>query len=260
MTTSKKPKLWVYSGVRPSNSAKELAAQPGFFRLRPNRFHKVQKGDMIVNWGVSALLPMPVNFNTPHAVKRATDKLQAFYAMEAAKVSTVDFSEDTDDVLGWCKNGATVIVRNKLTGHSGDGIVVIEKGKVQTLSDLMQYEAPLYTKYVFKDAEYRVHVIGNKVVDTQQKIRDPKVAEPKSWKVRSHGNGFIYARNNIEPSQLRDQIAIAACKAIGLDFGAVDIVVKNGVYYVLEVNTAPGLEGQTVVNYAKAIKEMAFGG
>lgn len=252
-------KLWVYSGTRPSNSAKDLAKQPGFLRLRPERLHKVKKEDKVINWGVSSAVGVTVHFNTPHSIKRASDKLQSFYALEAAKVPTVEFTEDVHDALAWCQGGATLVVRNKLTGHSGDGIVILEKGTIKSLSDIMKHEAPLYTKYLFKDQEYRVHVVGGKVVDTQQKIRDPK-QEPKTWKVRSHANGFLFARNNIVPNEARNSVAIKACQAIGLDFGAVDIVEKNGAFYVLEVNTAPGLEGQTVLNYAKALRDMALAG
>lgn len=257
-----KPRLWVYTGARASNSAKELAAQPGFLRLRDERFHKVRPNDFVINWGVSSpVAGVKFHFNQPPAIKKATDKLQAFIAMEDAKVRTVKFTDDIQEALKWCQNGATVVARMKLTGHSGDGIVIIEKGKVNTLPQMMEFEAPLYTHYIFKEKEFRVHVVRNKVVDTQRKIKDPDVEEVKSWKVRSHDNGFIFARNDISPSADRDAVAINACKALGLDFGAVDIVQdKSGTYFVLEVNTAPGLEGASVTNYSKMLMEMALGG
>jgi len=49
-------------------------------------------------------------------------------------------------------------------------------------------------------------------------------------------------------------VALAAVSALGLDFGAVDIIYNEheNQYYVLEVNTAPGLEGTTVEKYAEA--------
>lgn len=47
-----------------------------------------------------------------------------------------------------------------------------------------------------------------------------------------------------------------AVKACGLDFGAVDIIWNNHYQkaYVLEINTAPGLEGSSVDNYRKAFE------
>ena len=51
----------------------------------------------------------------------------------------------------------------------------------------------------------------------------------------------------------------AAIKALGLDFGAVDIIYNEAEdqHYVLEVNTAPGLEGTTLQKYTEAILEMS---
>ncbi|CAN5950619.1 unnamed protein product [Sphagnum jensenii] len=80
------------------------------------------------------------------------------------------------------------------------------------------------------------------------------------WIATTSSNGFIYARNNVFPEILRDEIAIAATTALGLDFGAVDIIEdKNEKLYVLEVNTAPGLEGKTVELYAEAFRSACQG-
>ena len=49
--------------------------------------------------------------------------------------------------------------------------------------------------------------------------------------------------------------------SLGLDFGAVDVIYKDGKWYVLEVNTAPNLTSQSDVldRYVKAFKEYADG-
>lgn len=252
-----KSRLWVYSGDRPSNGAKELAAQDGFLRLRDDRFHKVKSQDIIVNWGVRRNWNWPeaTRFNHPKAIQLASDKLEAFKEMcwPHKHVQLVEWTASQEIAQLWANNDKTVVVRNKLTGHSGDGIIIIGPGQLVP-------SAPLYTKYVFKIREFRVHVVAGKVIDTQKKIRDPD-QEPTNWKIRSHANGFIYVRNNIANSSERNELAIAAINALGLDFGAVDIVEdKAGKFYVLEVNTAPGLEGKTVELYANAFREIADGG
>lgn len=244
--------IWITTGGRPSNSAAELAKRPGFKRSITGKFFKFN--DRIVNWGASQLDVtnqfLPNVLNTPIAVNRATNKLVAFAEMNLSEVHTPEWTNDRAVAQQWAADGATVVVRNKLTGHSGDGIVIIEKG-----GEVPQ--APLYTKYVFKVKEFRVHVANGAAIDTQQKIRDPD-REPTNWKVRSHENGFIYVRNNVVPSDVRDVIACAAITALGLDFGAVDIIEdKHGNLYVLEVNTAPGLDGQTIDTYGKAFSTWA---
>jgi D-alanine-D-alanine ligase-like ATP-grasp enzyme len=48
--------------------------------------------------------------------------------------------------------------------------------------------------------------------------------------------------------------------ALGLDFGAVDILRDDeGKWYVLEINTAPGIADQSAVTMGDAIRELAHG-
>lgn len=249
--------IWITTNGRPSNGAKALAAQPGFKRcIKGKKFHA---NDVLVNWGSSTNIQTEdhcnrvMNYVLPVSI--ATNKLTAFKKMEDAGISIPPWTTLQQTVLDWCLSDHTVVVRNKLTGHSGDGIFILEPKMIATLADAMNYQAPLYTKYIFKEKEFRVHVVGSKVIDTQRKIKDP-TREVKTWKVRSHENGFIYVRGNIADDHSRDLLAISAVGALGLHFGAVDIIQdKAGVYYVLEINTAPGLEGQTVELYAQAFRD-----
>lgn len=241
--------IWIATNGRKSRGAANLAKQPGFRRARKGGL--IKPHDIVVNWGSSQPLRLRKQgkrvVNVPERVKRAANKLDTFLDLNG--VSAVEWTEDKAVAQSWSDNDCVVIARTKLTGHSGQGIIVIEKK--QPVPD-----APLYTKYVFKVKEFRVHVSNGTVVDTQQKIRDPN-REPVTWKVRSHWNGFIFARNNLEPNADRDALAIAATGALGLEFGAVDIIEdKEGKFYVLEVNTAPGLEGQTVQSYADTFRAL----
>lgn len=52
-----------------------------------------------------------------------------------------------------------------------------------------------------------------------------------------------------------EKVAIAAVKALGLDFGAVDTcIAEDGTPYVFEVNTGPGLEATSFDKYVEAFK------
>lgn len=240
--------IWVHTNGRPSNSAAELAKLNGFRRLRTGKF--VQPTDFIINWGSTQPVVLPTTklfLNDYQNVKSSSNKLTAFSCFAANNVKTVPWTADQAVVEEWSKDGATIIGRQTLTGHSGAGIIIMEKHEpIQP--------ALLYTRYIFKEREYRVHVVNHSVVDTQKKIKDPD-KDVHSWKVRSHANGFIFARGGIAPSAVRDDLAVAACAALGLDFGAVDIVEdKKGNFYVLEVNTAPGLEGQSITTYGEALR------
>lgn len=64
---------------------------------------------------------------------------------------------------------------------------------------------------------------------------------------RNHDNGTVFNYTDIsnrDRSSLR-KAARMAVSALNLDFGAVDILLKDGKAYVLEVNTAPRLTDET---------------
>jgi len=207
--------------------------------------------DTIINWGsgnaTGRLLETPM-INSIGAVSIAGNKLRFFQRMQQENPSLIPLwwtraEEIPDDAF-------PIVCRTVLNGHSGEGIVI-----AATRAELVP--APLYVKYVHKRQEYRVHVGNGDVISLQRKARNRGVADENvNWQVRNHSNGFVFVRQNVEAPDGAEAAAIETVRNIGLDFGAVDVV-----YYdnnregqgikVLEVNTAPGLEGQTVNDYAQ---------
>lgn len=242
-----------------SRSARALADGVGIKTIRLNRSRFAGgKGTVVINWGCSDV-PVVVNkaetiLNRPDCVRLASNKLHFFKcASTDDRINLPPFTESKEEALEW---GRTIVARQKLTGHSGEGIVLCEP-------DEELVEAPLYVKYIPKKEEYRVHVFNGKVVDVQRKARRNDVHKNDvNWRVRNHGNGFIFARNEerAKPADLERQ-AILAVEVCGLDFGAVDLIYNEHLdtVYVLEINTAPGLEGQTLTNYTNLIKEYLGG-
>jgi glutathione synthase/RimK-type ligase-like ATP-grasp enzyme len=167
-------------------------------------------------------------------------------------VSCPEWTTDYFTALSWLEEGSTVFCRTRVQAHSGNGIVIASNP-----DELVS--APLYTKYIKKKKEFRVHVFNNEVIDIQEKRR--AMGSDAGFLIRNHANGFVFCRDDIiEPSDLRD-VAIQAVTSLGLDFGAVDVI-YNQHYdkcYALEVNTAPGLEGSTLTSYSTKIKELAYG-
>lgn len=208
---------------------------------------------VVVNWGSStcpfSLAGVARVFNRPECIARASDKLVAFRALKEAKdVSIPEFTESKEEAEKWIEEGAVIVARTQLRAHSGEGIVVCSR--VEDLPD-----CKLYTKYVKKKKEFRVHVMNGKVIDVQQKKQRVDFEGEVNYAVRNHQNGWIYAREEIvQPDGLTEN-AIAAVKCLGLDFGAVDIVwnERANQCYVLEVNSAPGLEGSSVDIYTNEL-------
>ena len=188
--------------------------------------------------------------NRTEAVARASNKLKFFDAV-VGQVSIPSFTTSQEVAKEWVNAGKTVICRTILNGHSGAGIVLADKPEEVV-------KAPLYTEYVPKKEEYRVHVFNGEVIHASRKARKKEIPDEEvNWKVRNHGNGFIFQHENFELPEDCAVQSIKAIEAVGLDFGAVDVIWndKQQKSYVLEVNTAPGIEGTTLERYTEAINK-----
>jgi peptidoglycan hydrolase-like protein with peptidoglycan-binding domain len=100
-----------------------------------------------------------------------------------------------------------------------------------------------FTEFVARETEYRIWVYRKRHLATYQKV----MQRPEQYKYFgcSYRNGFVFnlVRSEDVPREAVEAAGNAVA-ALGLDFGAVDVLKgKDGRYYVLEVNTAPGVEG-----------------
>lgn len=229
-----------------SRSAKAVAdaLEGKVLKLQHSRYRR-RPTDTIINWGsTNPTQPCTLNGDSDE-LRHATNKLLFFQRLEGTGV-TPAFWTNRNDIPD---DAFPVVCRTVLAGHSGEGIVIAE-----TRDEVV--DARLYTKYIKKKSEFRIHIgrtqdLGDVVISEQQKVKRAD-AEVTDFRVRNHASGFIFQRNNIRvPDCVRD-VALAAMGRFSLDFGAVDVIYneRNNTAYVLEINTAPGLEGQTVDDYA----------
>ena len=232
---------------------------PRLYNDRPNPIVARRGVECLVNWGSSrGGVGSQRAINHMDCVSRAGNKLLTFQTLKDAEgVRIPEWTTDHAVATKWLReDNVGVVARTVLTGHSGAGIVLVtEKG-----AEIPQ--APLYVQYVKKTKEFRVHVAFGEVIDVQEKRKRRDLPEDftTNFQVRNHHTGWVYCREDIiEPDGLRN-MAIQATQTLGLDFGAVDLIYNKHRNEVvcLEVNTAPGLEGQTVDRYAEAfVKEIS---
>lgn len=221
--------------------------------------YRPRAGHFLINYG-SSEVNMDVRemtvFNRPEHIRNASNKIRALQAFQAAGVPTVEWTTDTNVATTWMGDGATVYSRTRLQGHSGEGIVVCRRQAVENIGNLFPssntiVDAPLYTKGIEGNRnEVRVHVAFGRVILEQKKKRVEGYRDLPNYSnvVRNHSTGWIYATENLNIPQAVRDTAIRAVAALNLDFGAVDIVYKGRTtfdIYVLEVNTAPGLSGES---------------
>lgn len=260
---------------RGSQGSRALSEALGIRRIRLERSRFRATADkVILNWGNTTT---EVNtsgaatwINPPPAVSRAIDKRQCLQTLIENEVPCIEVGWDMDMAAGWLSQGHDVVLRTTATGKGGEGIHIMEGDASKSFDEswvrLREYmnengltRIPLITKYFKAKDEYRVHVFDGHVIDVQQKRKRGDIERSEvNYKVRNHDNGFVFCRENVDLPACCAEASIAAVQALGLDFGAVDLRYNSTDRQcaVLEVNTAPGLEGTTLEIYVNAVREL----
>ena len=234
----------LYISVEPVGSRFAKALQNKLRELVVNNIYRVDHLSTVLKHqprdrNVFIITPEPLN------------KIEQFRAFFQAGVQCPRFATSVNDAKAIeCK---TLFARTLINSTNGRGIVEFERG-------IEQYpNAPLYTEYIPKKSEYRIHIFNGQVVDVQQKKkRRDFEADNRDTRIRNLQNGYVYTRDGIVPPNGIGDLAINAVNAVGYQYGAVDIIYneKRNQCYVLEVNSRPGLMGTTLDKYADALINM----
>lgn len=242
-----------------SASAKLLADKLGVLRIRKEgSTYSPSKGDTIINWGRIASWDPATAINTGLAISNCTNKVRFFTTCGAHK--------DGPRIPWWSTSptkakemhatGVNLVVREKVQSSGGKGAWILKCPPAAKFGALVQFPiAPLYTQFIDETTEFRVHVLDDSIIWRQQKLR--KNGTDGTNLIRNYDNGWVFSSNLRlweEDIGVQARKAIAAC---GLDFGAVDVLWSHSLRqaFVLEVNSAPGIEGPSLEAYATAFKK-----
>lgn len=203
---------------------------------------KVPEGELgtLIRWGSSAKVgrkPKRI-LNTMLAIQAASNKREALETMRKAGVNVPvvltakEVKQEHLPVLG------------RKDKHVGAKDIIL----CMNLKDVERAVAAgctHFSKYIPTKAEYRVHVFGDQIIKVSQKILTDADAATQPW-IRNLGAGYTFRQPEVRLSGAARGMAIDAVETLGLTFGAVDVIVgDDGQTYVLEVNTAPGLQTDT---------------
>lgn len=256
-------RFWSYS--MKSTIARTIAHRlGGLVILHQGSTYRWSPGDIVVNWGHGSVPDRyPVALNAPEAVSICCSKIRSYQHFAARRVPTCEWTTDAAVARSWFTAGHSVYARSRDSGARGQGISVIKAGEggwdTQIANALATGDIRFFTKHIPNSREFRVYVVGDQITSVLEKRR--RVGTTPDQFVRSHGD-WVFARQHsapVPPSLL--STSKEAVKALGLDFGGVDIVLdQSGNPVVLEVNSAPGLDAPTsqtefVQGLARLIKE-----
>lgn len=179
----------------------------------------------------------------------SVDKLTQYKWFQDQAIPALEFTTSVTAVQEWLTSKATVFGRKYLNSSCGKGIVVIGPGQEQVPF------CPVYTKYKKKKREFRVHIFGNQVVAVTEKKRRKDFEGERDTKIRNLANGYVFVQGvENEPEGLRE-LALRASKVTASDFKGVDVGFneKANELFIIEVNSAPGIQGSNVNKYIEAI-------
>jgi hypothetical protein len=264
----------VYAGFKSRSAfklAEALSAYRWYTELPENFPSNPPRRVLVVNWGtgwparwMDRLRDFRV-LNSYRPIEASVDKRTTLRELRDAGVPTLDFvlssggvRPDYTTLERWLQEDGRVIVRNQIEGNNGHGITVA-RSRDQLGS------APLYTRFYPKTHEFRIHVWNGQVIDFKQKRLLNDASETRVQEIRSYDQGWIHSMR-IDPfvtsaRPVLDRHAIAAVQALGLHFGAIDMLARFDRQRfvdckVCETNTAPDLTAheETLDAYVDAIR------
>lgn len=182
------------------------------------------------------------------------DKIFQYKWFEENNIPSLVYTTDPHVAFRWNDQDKITVIGRMLTRSSeGKGIVIHEPG----LGNFTM-NCPVYTQYKKKKKEFRVHIFKDQVVQVLEKRRKTNWQGDKSdTKIRNTANGYVFCSSGVvEPDGIRD-LALKASKVTSSDFKGVDIGYneKKNELFVIEVNSAPGIEGSNVQRYVDVIKQ-----
>lgn len=211
----------------------------------------------IIRWGSQQALPSGCRptrtLNTATSLSTASDKLFALQKLRESGVTVPTFAVSSEmsqgnPALTDLRSISGVILGRSRRGTKGRDIRVFTSGETP-------YGCEFYTAYIPNVREYRVHVFQGEVIRVQGKYLDfPE--QHTNPHIKNHGQGFRFRTPEYSLNRSRLDAAVSAVEALGLDFGAVDLLKgEDGQTYVLEVNTAPACSPLTARAYIERFAE-----
>jgi len=232
-----------------SKGAKRFAKSLGIKRIlrdsEESSFNS-NDGDLVINWGNSSMNTPPhcknidMWVNAPINVDKSVDKQVAFELLEAAEIPVPNWTTDIEEAKDWLQDPLNkVVVRYDKRGMRGRNMAILN------IKEAIP-KAPLYTNFFFHEAEIRIHVAFDKVIEFHDKTA-------AGFEGSHSGEKYLITD---EQQAMLSSIAVKSIKALNLDFGAVDILwdAVDQLCVVLEVNTAPEMLNGTLDAYTRAFK------
>jgi len=214
------------------------------------RTQKRVKLDVLLRWGSSEVFnaaTTKLELNTATAVANASNKLRMFGLLAA------------DGTIPLPQMAGRNIPLDDIKDATGNYYIRSNANVIRYGNDFNPATDAYATQPIpNKRREYRVHVFNSKIVAIYEKIPHSLAVDgTRPALFKSFNCHFSLCDVNTSRCDSVGQgIAIRAVNALGLLFGGCDIVRdKDGNFFLLEVNSAPGLNPSNAERWITVIKD-----
>lgn len=215
----------------------------GLRNVRNDLFQKKTRGqkvDWLFRWGCTSPCEAEHVVNKAESINLASEKYQTRVKLREAGLPIPDTWGEGEEVKEFPRHG---IVIRPIYHHQGRNFI-LAKSPEELQANLRGRRGYYLSAFIPKTREFRVFVIQGRVAAIAEKF--VKDQTQLAWN-KYQGGSFQNLRWREWPLEICKP-AIEAVKAIGLDFGGVDIISvpdprKEGkiIPYILELNSAPSL-------------------
>ena len=199
--------------------------------INKNQTNLIQDGDCVIRYGVTKTIKKDIVEINPAGLLRRNKHYEKQAIADAGLPTTLDLSLSE-----------RMLVRPLKHSKGKEFYVCDNEKELENAVVTQELGVNWYVQaFIEKKREFRVHIANRLALVVQEKEPTRGTSNP-CW---NHDAGFYFQplRWNDIPKGLCP-LASKAVDALGLDFGAVDIIEdKDGNFIVLEVNTSPAMGG-----------------
>ncbi len=197
--------------------------------------------------------------NRPEAVLRALHKFAAATTLSAKGIAVPDsyLALDQARLDEFAPTYGERAVYKFTIGTHGEGTSLVRTDEL--LEPLAMDRQTFLQEFIETDVDrpfdYRIYVVGGEVVGAMC-----RTAREGEFRTNVAEGGAVEDVTDSLPTMVKE-MAIDVTETVGLDYAGIDIIERDGTWYVLEVNTTAGFRGlfaATDVNPAPFIAKLAI--
>ena len=197
---------------------------------------------LFVRWGTSQMCSgVDTVFNSPLIIRQVVNKHLLSVELLKYRIPHVELFSGIPDNF-------PVVVRKRLSGSGGDGIVICKN--MEEFLPLQEYMWSYWVNFRF---ELGVHVLDGSIIKVFKKVSS--LDEESEFPIKNSDNGYSFSLCRIESFKRLPEIVNTIISAVPIKFCRMDIGwdKDDGVYKLIEINSAPGLaeNDSTLTMYAE---------